>query len=205
MLVYLSGCSWTGRRGAWWQVIECQRNAGLPVGLQADRCRGCMVEWAGGRRRRGGPSNQPPAAAAGYRQLAGLPIRRPAVTFSSYFPSDIGDLARKRPKSWKVPTKTKGPGTKKAKIMEGPPLGNRGPGTKKAEIMEGPPRKQGTWHEKGRNHGRSPSENGDLARKRPKSWKVPTKTKGPGTKKAEIVPGPSSPNRRHTVFLYFCS
>ena len=34
-------------------------------------------------------------------------------------------------------------------------------------------RKLGTWHEKGRNHGRSPSGNGDLARKGPKSWKVP--------------------------------
>jgi len=70
-------------------------------------------------------------------------------------PSESRDLARKRPKTEQVPLK------------------NQGPGQKKAEIMEGPPWQAGTWHEKGRNHGRSPSGSRDLARKRPKSWKVP--------------------------------
>ena len=65
-----------------------------------------------------------------------------------------------------------------------------GPSTKKAKIMEGPQQNKGTWHEKGRNHGRSPLKSGDLDRKGPKTVQVPIKNQAPGQKRAEIMEGP---------------
>ena len=77
-----------------------------------------------------------------------------------------GDLARKGPKSWKVP------------------LGNVGPGTKTAEIMEGPVISGGTFHENGPERGRSGQKSEDLPRKEAKTWKVGVVLKGPSTLKA---------------------
>ena len=77
-----------------------------------------------------------------------------------------GGLARKGPKSWKVP------------------LGNVGPGTKTAEIMEGPVISGGTFHENGPERGRSGQKSEDLPRKEAKTWKVGVVLKGPSTLKA---------------------
>ena len=80
--------------------------------------------------------------------------------------AETGDLARKGPKSWKVP------------------LGNVGPGTKTAEIMEGPVISGGTFHENGPERGRSGQKSEDLPRKEAKTWKVGVVLKGPSTLKA---------------------
>ena len=81
-------------------------------------------------------------------------------------PAETGDLARKGPKSWKVP------------------LGNVGPGTKTAEIMEGPVFSGGTFHENGPERGRSGQKCEDLPQKEAKTWKVGVVLKGPSTLKA---------------------